>query len=92
MFRVVVLHVPVVGLSIAVADHGDAPSKSLFDEQIHVRIGDKIERDVGGLLEGIPRVAGQGVIPSRVQFVGLHCCLPKVLEYISEQENVRFQV
>ena len=60
LFRVVVFHLRIVGDGVPVTDHWDAPSQSLLDKKIHVRIGDKFERDIGALEEGIPRIAGEG--------------------------------
>ena len=49
MFRVVVLHVPVVSLGMSVGNHADTSSQTFLDEEVHVGVCDKIKFDVSGL-------------------------------------------
>ena len=68
---------------MALTDHGDAPSKSLFNEQIHVSVGILFQFHVSGLQEGIPRISGESLVPRWVQQVGVDRCPSKFLKHKS---------
>ena len=75
-----------------VGNHADAPSQSLLDKQIHVRIGEKFERDIGGLEEGIPRTTRESVVMRRVKPIRSHSGTPKILEDVDQQHHVCLEV
>ena len=46
LFVVVIFHLLVFGSGMPVGHHGDAPSETFLDEEIHVWFSEKFERDI----------------------------------------------
>ena len=81
---VVVGHVGVVRTTVFVGNHRHAAANPALDEQMHIRVGEELQRHARHFQHRVPAEARRGVVVSRVETVMLHARGAELLEDVGE--------